>query len=333
MKAVFFAEHGGIDKLTWGDFPTPVPGPGETRVRVKACALNRLDLLLRQGTPGLAVPLPHVLGADVAGTTDDGRRVLIAPGLSCGACPACATGRDHLCDRFDILGQNTNGGYAEFVVVPERNLLPLPETIPFEVAAAFPLVFTTAWHALVSLAGLTRGETALIHAGGSGVGTAAIQIARERGARVMTTVGAPWKKERAIALGAEQAVVRTEEDWATAAARWTEGRGVDVVLDTVGQTTFATNLQCLRKGGRLVACGSTSGREASFDLRSLFGKNITVFGTRLGPRRALEDVFALFKTGRFKPVVDRAFPLDQAAAAQAHLQENKSFGKVVLTIA
>lgn len=331
MKAAFFAEHGGVDKLMWGDFPTPAPGRGETRVRVRACGLNRLDLLLRQGTPGLAVPLPHVLGADVAGETDDGRRVLIAPGLSCGACPACALGRDHLCDRYDILGQTSNGGYAEYVVVPERNLLPLPDSIPFEEAAAFPLAFMTVWHTLVGLAGLTHGESVLVHAGGSGVGTAAIQIARERGARVVTTVGVPWKIERARALGADRVLLRTEENVSEAVAAWTEGRGVDVVLDTVGQATFALDLQCLRKGGRLVACGATSGRETTFDLRALFGKNITVFGARMAPRQALEDVFSLYKSGRLKPVLDRVFPMNQAAMAQTHLQENKNFGKIVLT--
>lgn len=331
MKAVFFTEHGGVDKLVWGDFPTPAPKPGETRIRVKACGINRLDLLLRQGTPGLSVPLPHVVGADVAGVTEDGRRVLVAPGLSCGACPACNAGNDHLCDRYDILGQSANGGYAQFVVVPERNLLPLPDAIPFEEAAAFPLVFMTAWHTLSGLAGLNRGETVLIHAGGSGVGTAAIQIARERGARVMTTVGLPWKKERARALGAEEVVLRTEENLLESVSAWTEGRGVDVVLDTVGRSTFALDLQCLRKGGRLVACGATSGRETTFDLRALFGKNITVFGARMAPRRALEESFSLYKAGRFKPVLDRVFPLSQAAMAQTHLEENKNFGKIVLT--
>jgi NADPH:quinone reductase-like Zn-dependent oxidoreductase len=243
MKAVFFAEHGGVDRLIGGDFPTPVPGPGEIRVRVKACGLNRLDVLLRQGTPGLAVPLPHVLGADVAGVTDDGRRVLVAPGLSCGACPACAAQQDHLCDRYDILGQSANGGYAEFVTVPERNLLSLPDTIPFEEAAAFPLVFMTAWHGLVGLAGLKPGETVLVHAAGSGVGTAAIQIARARGARVLTTVGAPWKKERAAALGAERIVLRTEENLPEAGAgldrrawggrRPRHGRPIDVRAGSV----------------------------------------------------------------------------------------------------
>jgi len=332
MKAVFFAKHGGVDTLVWGDFPTPTPGPGETRVRVKACGLNRLDLLLRQGTPGLSVPLPHVLGADVAGETEDGRRVLVAPGLSCGVCRACESGNDHLCDLYDILGQSSNGGYAEFVKVPERNLLPLPDGIPFEEAAAFPLVFMTAWHTLIGLAALNRGETALIHAAGSGVGVAAIQIAKERGARVITTVGAPWKKEKALALGAERVVLRTEEDLPAAVAEWTGQRGVDVALDTVGQATFETSLLCLRKGGRLIACGSSSGREAKFDLRTLFGKNITVFGARMAPRRALDDVFTLYKSGRLRPVIDRVFPLADAARAQAHLQENKNFGKVVLSV-
>lgn len=332
MKAVTFAEHGGVDKLVWGECPTPTPGPKETRVRVKACGLNRLDLLLRQGTPGLAVPFPHVLGADVAGETEDGRRVLIAPGLSCGDCPACRAGDDHLCDRYDILGQNSNGGYAEFVVVPERNLLPLPDGIPFEDAAAFPLVFMTAWHTLVRLAGVRSGEKVLIHAGGSGVGTAAIQIARERGAWVMTTVGAPWKKARAGALGAEEVVLRTEEDLLESVSRWTGGRGVDVVLDTVGRSTFPVDLHLLRKGGRLVACGATAGRDTTFDLRALFGKNITVFGARMAPRRALDEAFGLFKAGRLKPVLDRVFPLSQAALAQTHLQENKNFGKIVLAV-
>jgi NADPH:quinone reductase-like Zn-dependent oxidoreductase len=333
MNAVYFSRHGGLDVLAFGERPTPVPAPGQVLVRVKACALNRLDVWVRQGLPGVAVTLPHIPGCDVAGLVEGtGEKALVSPGLSCGLCVPCREERDHLCDSFGILGQNTPGGYAEFVAVPAANLFPLPPNASFTDAAAFPLVFLTAWQMLVSNAQITTGETVLVHAGGSGVGTAAIQIAKSRGARVLTTVGSDAKIPKVTALGADKAINYNTSDFVEETRRWTGGRGVDVVLDHVGGSTWEKSLSALARGGRLTTCGATAGRHVSFDLRSLFGGNIRVLGSRLGNRGSLAAALALWREGRLRPVVDSVFPLREAAAAQRRLESRDTFGKVVLTV-
>ncbi len=342
MKAVYFNRHGGTEVLQWGDLPAPTPGANDVIVRVKACALNHLDIWIRMGIPGISVPLPHILGADVSGIIDSvgpnvtgwnpGQKVLVAPGISCGTCPQCLSGNDHLCDKYDILGQQSNGGYAEQVRVPAANLLPFPERLSFEEAASIPLVFLTAWHMLVTNGNIQPDQTVLIHAGGSGLGIAAIQIAKLKGAHVITTVGHPEKGRRAKALGADEVVNYGETDFQQEVLRLTNKRGVDLVVEHIGQDTFEKSLLSIAKGGKLLTCGATSGRQIQFDLRSLFGKNITIHGSRMGKKKGLHDVLEHLKAGRLKPVIDSVYPLKEAAQAHTRMEERMNFGKIVLTV-
>lgn len=343
MKAVFFNRHGGPDVLQWGDVPTPTPGPDDVLIQVKACALNHLDIWVRMGIPGISVPLPHILGADVAGfitsvganvaTWTPGQKVLVAPGISCGLCPHCHADNDHLCDKYDILGQQSNGGYAEYVKVPAANVLPYPDPLTFEEAASIPLVFLTAWHMLVTNGKIQKGQTVLIHAGGSGVGIAAIQIAKLKGAHVITTVGSIEKGKRAKALlGADEVVNYRETDFQQDVLRRTHNRGVDLVVDHIGQETFEKSLSSIAKGGKLLTCGATSGRQIQFDLRALFGKNITIYGSRMGRKKGLNEVLAHVNAGRLKPVIDSVVPLQDAAQAQRRMEERKNFGKIILRV-
>ena len=341
MKAVFFNRHGGPDVLQWGDVPTPTPRPTDAIVKVKACALNHLDIWVRMGIPGITVPLPHILGADVAGVIESvgpdvknwtpGQKVLVAPGISCGTCRHCQTGNDHLCDTYDILGQQSNGGYAEYVKVPAANLLPFPDPLTFEEAASIPLVFLTAWHMLVTNGNIQKGQTVLIHAGGSGVGIAAIQIAKLKGAHVMTTVGSTEKKKRANAL-ADEVILYKETDFQQDVLRRTNNRGVDLVVDHIGQETFEKSLMSLAKGGKLLICGATSGRQIKFDLRALFGRNITIHGSRMGKKTGLQDVLNHVKAGQLKPVIDSVYPLKDAPHAHTRMESRQNFGKIVFSV-
>jgi NADPH:quinone reductase-like Zn-dependent oxidoreductase len=339
MKAVYFKEHGGADKLIYGERPTPHPGPRDVLVRVKACALNHLDIWLRQGIPGLTIPLPHIVGSDVAGIVEKsgaqanasvGSKVMVAPGLSCGECPQCLRGWDHLCPRYDILGQMHAGGYAEYVAVPAENLIPLPENLSFEEAASFPLVFLTAWHMLVTLAKVRAEETVLVQAGGSGVGIAAIQIAKLWGAKVFATAGSDAKAAKAKALGADEVINYSKKDFVHEVREKTEKRGVDVVVEHVGPDTFEKSLLCLARNGRLVTCGATTGRQVQFDLRAFFSRNLTIHGSRMGTRRGLLEAVKFLAQGRLKPVVDKVFPLKKAAEAQTYMEQRRNFGKIVL---
>jgi len=342
MKAVFFKEHGGVDKLIYGNRPTPKPGPGEVLIRVKACALNHLDIWLRRGIPGLSLPLPHILGSDVAGvvqkispdihTVSVGQKVMVAPGLSCGFCPACLSGQDHLCPHFDILGQIHPGGYAQYVTVPAANLIPMPGHLSFIEAATFPLVFLTAWHMVVTLAQIRDGETILVQAGGSGVGTAAIQVAKLWKTRVITTVGSDAKARKAKALGADHVIQYRKKNFLTEVRRLTNKKGVDVVVEHVGPATFEKSFLCLANNGRMTVCGATTGAAIQLPLRSLFSRNIKIFGCRMGTRRGLVEAVSQLAAHQLKPIVDRVFPLRKAAAAHTHMEERKNFGKIVLSV-
>jgi NADPH:quinone reductase-like Zn-dependent oxidoreductase len=342
MKAIFYKQHGGAEKLQYGDRPVPVPKPGEVLVRLKAAALNHLDIWVRNGLPGLTVPMPHIPGSDGAGVVektakdvkgvDVGARVMLAPGVSCGKCDACESGEDQLCPHFDILGQARDGTYAEYVAVPAENLVPIPEGIDFVQAAAFPLVFLTAWRMVVSLAQVRSGETVLVHAGGSGVGTAAIQVAKLWGAEVFTTVGDDAKTARVKALGADHVINYQKKDFLHEVRQLTDKRGVDVVVEHVGPAVFEKSLLALARGGRLVTCGATTGRQAPLDLRLFYSRHLRVIGTRLGPKRDLLEAARFFAAGKLKPVLDRTFPLRLAAQAQAHMESRKLVGKIVLEI-
>jgi NADPH:quinone reductase-like Zn-dependent oxidoreductase len=339
MKAARFHAHGDPSVLRYEDAPDPVPAPGRAIVRVRACALNHLDLWERRGLDRVRLPLPHISGSDVSGEVADagggavpaGTRVMLQPGLRCGACPACRAGRDNLCPSYDVLGLMSDGGYAELVSVPVDSLIPIPDHIGFVEAAAFPLTFLTAWHMLVTLATVQAGDTVLVLAGGSGVGQAAIQIARHFGARVLATAG-PAKLDRTRALGAEQVFDHYAGDYSQQVKALTRGRGADIVVEHVGQSTWDRSVRSLARGGRLVTCGATTGFKAQLDLRHLFARQLQFLGSYMGEHRELLAAAPLFFEGRLGPVIDEVFPLAEAAAAHERLEAGRQFGKIVLAV-
>jgi NADPH:quinone reductase-like Zn-dependent oxidoreductase len=305
---------------------------------VRACALNHLDLWQRRGMERVQIPFPHISGADVAGEVISapdgqfapGRRVMLQPGLSCARCAACLDGRDNECASYDVLGYRSDGGYAEMVKVPIQNLIAIPDSIGFVEAAAFPLVFLTAWHMLITRAGLRAGEDVLVLGAGSGVGQAAIQIAWRHGARVFATAGTDEKLTRARALGAYDVINHTTEDVTAKVRAFTGGRGVDVVVEHVGIATWERSLKSLARGGRLVTCGATTGHDARLDLRVLFARQISLLGSYMGRKGELLRAAQFFFAGELRPVVDTTFPLAEAAEAQRRLETREQFGKIVL---
>lgn len=323
--------------------PPPAVGPTDVLVRVRAAALNHLDVWIRKGLPRLAVTFPHIPGADVAGVVAEagdavrairvGDEVVVAPGISCGVCASCLAGEDNLCRDYSILGEHRHGGYAEFVAVPEANILPKPPQLSFEEAAAVPLVFLTAWNMLVTNGRLRFGDEVLVWGAGSGVGSAAIQIAGLFSARVIAVAGAAWKLEKARALGAAAGIDHREQDVLEEVRRLTGRRGVDVVFDHVGAATWQTSLKSLARGGRLVTCGATSGPEAVTDIRYIYGRRLSIHGTWMGTKGELYEVMRLVRAGRLRPVVHQVFPLDAAAEAQQMMERSEHFGKLVLRVA
>jgi len=322
------------------DVPDPVVGADEVLVRVRAVALNHLDLWVRGGLPGLKLPLPHILGSDVAGevaATGDwvkdlevGERVVVNPGRSCGECEACQAGEDSLCREYMILGEHLPGGYAQLVAVPERGVIRLPPDFPYEEAAAAPLAFMTAWRMLVTRAAVKPGEDVLILGAGSGVSTAAIQIAKLAGCTVYVTSGSAEKLQKARALGADVLINHKEMEIDKAVWELTGKRGVDVVVDHVGPATIAKSVRSLRRGGRLLLCGATSGPTAEMDLRYLFWRQISILGSTMSSQREFEQVMRLVFMRKLRPVVDRVLPLEKAREAHEHLERGDQFGKVVL---
>jgi NADPH:quinone reductase-like Zn-dependent oxidoreductase len=337
MKAVRFHEHGGPEVLRYETAPDPKGGAGRAIVRVRACALNHLDLWERKGIERVTLPLPHISGSDVSGEVVEsaslpaGTRVMLQPGLRCGVCAACRAGRDNHCIHYDVLGLKSDGGYAELVGIPEENLVPIPDGIDFIEAAAFPLVFLTAWHMLVDRAALVEGETVLVLAGASGVGQAAIQIARHFGARVLAT-SAPAKAARCRELGAEEVFDHYSGDFARDVRQATGGRGADVVIEHVGEATWDRSVRALAGGGRLVTCGATTGPHAAINLRHLFARQLSLLGSYMGTFADLRHAAELFFAGVLRPVVDEVLPLAKAADAQRRLEEKQQFGKIVLKI-
>ena len=338
MKAVRFHAHGGPEVLRYEDAPDPRPAPGEALVRVGAVALNHLDVWQRRGIERVSIPFPHISGAEVAGTVVEapagtmapGQRVMLQPGVACGQCTCCLEGRDNECPRYDVLGYQSDGGYAELVRIPLQNLIALPDAIGFVEAAAFPLTFLTAWHMLITRARLQAGETVLVLAAGSGVGQAAIQIARLHGARVIATAGTEDKLGRARTLGAFEAVNHSTEDVPAFVKRVTGGRGVDVVVEHVGTATWDASVRSLTRGGRLVTCGATTGHDARIDLRFLFARQLSLLGSYMGRKGELIRAAGLFFRGELMPVVDRTYPLAEAAEAHRRLESRAAFGKIVL---
>jgi NADPH:quinone reductase-like Zn-dependent oxidoreductase len=342
MKAIVFHQHDGPEVLKYTDAPEPKLRPSDVLVRVKACALNHLDIWVRRGIPNVPIPLPHIPGSDVAGeianmgadvtTVRVGQKVVLAPGVTCGKCAACISGQDNRCRQFTNLGYMIDGGCAEFVCVPEVNCLPYPENLSFEEAASIPLVFQTAWHMLLARAELQPGEDVLVLGAGSGVGSAAIQIAKFFGARVLATAGTDEKLEKAKQLGADHLINHKTQKIRDEVRRITGKRGVDVVFEHVGIATWDDSFASLAPGGRLVTCGATTGYDAKIDLRFLFSRQLSVLGSYMGTKSELHSVMRLVATGRFKPTVDRIFPLAEAAAAHAYLESGSQFGKVVLAV-
>lgn len=341
MRAVGFTRHGGPEVLEVLELPKPEPKAREVRVRVKAVALNHLDVWVRKGWQGLKLQLPHLLGSDIAGVVDAvggevvdleaGAEVCVNPGVSCGVCERCLKGDDNLCRQYTILGEHIRGGYAEFVCVPRQNILPKPKRLSFEEAACLPLTFLTAWTMLVRRAQLQPGETVLIHAAGSGVGTAGIQIAKLLGAKVIATASTAEKLERARSLGADQVINYVTHDFVDEVKKLTNKKLVDVVFEHVGASTWDKSIACLPYGGRLVTCGATTGGDVKLDLRVLFYKRISLLGSTMGSKGDLFRILQLVDEGRFVPVLDRVLPLEKAAEAHQLLSERKSFGNVVLT--
>lgn len=342
MRALVIREHGGPEVLRFEDRPEPSPGPREVRVRVRAVGLNHLDVWVRKGVPGHTFPLPIVPGCDVAGTVDAlgpgaagvavGAEVVLGPGVSCGRCAHCRSAEEPLCRHYGILGETRDGGCQELIVVPDTNVFEKPAGLDLTLAASTPLTFLTAWHMLATRARVVPGEQVLVQAAGSGVSTAAIQIARLLGARVMATAGSEAKCVKARELGAEEAVNYREADFQDAVRRWTGKRGVDVVLDHVGADTFDRSIRSLAKGGRYVTCGATSGFEMKTDFRLVYFKSLSILGSTMGSSYELARVLEHLGAGRLRPIVDAVMPFDRAAEAHRRMEARELFGKIVLVL-
>ena len=340
MKAAYLTGHGGVEVVTYGDRPDPVAREGEVIVRVRACGLNHLDLWVRRGLPFLKVAFPFILGVDIAGEVAGvgpgtaappmGTRVAVNPGVGCSRCQRCLSGWDNLCASYRLLGEHLPGGYAELVAVPAQNLVPLSDATSWEIAACLPVTFTTAWNMIFDQAKLEPGEWILIHAGGSGVGTAAIQLARMVGATIITTAGSDEKVDKAKALGAHHGINYKTQDFLREVRRITDKRGVDVVFEHIGEDVWERSLLCLATGGRLVTCGATSGYQPKTNLRHIFFRNLQILGASTGSKALLFQIAQLVGEGKLAPVVDRALPLGEARKAQELLEQRQHFGKLVL---
>lgn len=338
MKAVRIHQHGGPEVLRYENVPTPEISKDDVLIRVKACALNYLDLWARRGIPGITLPL--IPGCDVAGLIEEmgqdvegwskGDRVVINPGVSCDDCEYCKQGEDPLCNTYHIIGEHVDGGYAEFAKVPARNLMRIPEGFSFEEAAAAPLVFQTAWRALISRAHLRPGEDVLILGAAGGVGTACVQIAKLAGARVFAIASTDEKLKKLKELGADVLINHTESDFGKEVWRLTNKRGVDIVIDSIGEATWQKSLRSLARNGRLVTFGATTGPMPPTDIRLLFWRQLKIIGTTMGNRKEVADVMKLIWERRLRPVVDQVFPLQEAAKAQQMMENREQFGKLIL---
>lgn len=341
MKALCFYEHGELDVLRYDDVPDPEPGPGQVLVRVRACALNHLDIWVRRGWPGLKLQMPHWCGADIAGEIaalgpgvsgwEVGQRVVVDPGVSTTVDEYTRRGEDSVSPGYVIFGEQIRGGQAEYVVVPAENLMPIPEGWDFPQAAAPLLVSLTAWRMLIHRARLRAGESVLIIGAGGGVNSMAIQIAKLAGATVYALTSTEEKMARAKELGADVVLNYKEDpDWPKTLYRLTDRRGVDVVVDNVGRATLMQSMRVVARGGRIVIVGNTSGPEAQIDIRYIFGKQISIIGSTMGSHQDFRDVMALVWAGKLKPVVDRVMPLSEGKRAFELMERGEQFGKIVL---
>lgn len=342
MKAILFHTHGGPEVLQYTDFPDPQPKPGEALVRLRAAALNRVDIFVRNGWPGLKLEYPHIPGADGAGEVialgegasglQVGDQVVINANLGCGECEACKSGRDNLCRNWHLLGETTRGTYCEFISLPVRQLYKIPNGFDHHKAAASALVYQTAWHSMVSRGEVKAGETVAVIGAGGGVNSASIQIAKYLGARVIVIGSNAQKLEQAQAIGADVLIDRSkEEDWSKALFLATEKRGVDVVVDNVG-TTFPMSLRSLKKGGRLLTVGNSGAPRFEIDNRFIFGKHLSILGSTMSTLAEFREVMDLVFTGKLQPILDKTSPLKDAASAQERLWRGDNFGKITLNI-
>lgn len=341
MKAAIFRQHGGPEVIEIADLPRPEAKPGEILIAVSAAAMNHLDLWGRRGLPGLEFEFPHIGGSDMAGIIAElgpgvtglevGTRVLVNPSLWCGDCEWCAKGEESLCDSYRIIGEHTNGGFAEYAVVPARNALPIPDDLSFEEAAAVPLVYQTAWRGLISRGGLSAGETVLITGASGGVSTAAIQIAKQRGAHVFAVTSGAEKAHRVKELGADVVVDRLESDFAKQVREATDKRGVDLAFDSVGEAIWPDIIRALARDGRLVTYGATTGAKGQADIRITFWKQLRIIGSTMSNRAEFEEVMSLVFQRQLRPVIDVVWRLDRAREAHVRLEAGQQFGKIVLT--
>ncbi len=342
MRAAVIQANGGVEQLNLADIPAPNPGPGEVLLKVHAAALNHLDIWVRKGRPGVTLNFPHVLGSDAAGTIAAlgdgvtgvaiGDEVVLDPGLSCGACEACLRGEQSECATYTILGMGRPGTFAEYVVVPAKNLLPKPAHLSWEEAAALPLAYATAWRMLFTRANLGAGEKLLIHGIGGGVALAALQLARAAGAEVIVTSSSQDKLDRAKALGAQHAELYGGGDLAKRILAHTGGRGVDVVLDAVGAATWPINIEATRKGARIVHCGVTTGAAVEANISAIYWKQLSILGSTMASHEDFRRLLTAVSATGLKPVIDHVFPLAEAQAAQRRMEEGGQFGKIVLKI-
>ena len=343
MKAVRIHEHGGVDKLRYEEVKNPeLASPTDAVVKLKAAGLNHIDIWNRRGLTGMDITLPHILGADGAGVVTEvgaevksvkpGDAVCFYPPAGCGECEFCRTDRDFMCIRLRVLGERESGTYAEYVRLPARNCFPIPSGLSFEEAAAFPLVYVTVWRMLITNADLKPGEHVLILGIGGGVASAALQIAAHMGAHIIVTSSSDEKLELARLRGAHEGINYRQHDFTKEARRLTGKRGVDVVVDCVGGASWIQSLSALAKGGRLVTCGATAGGDPKTDLVRIFWNNLKILGSTMGSREEFRQVLRFMETSQTKPIVDRVFPLNEAAAAQRRLEEGRQFGKVVLHV-
>jgi NADPH:quinone reductase-like Zn-dependent oxidoreductase len=340
MKAVRFHQHGGLEVLKYEDAPVPEIRDNEVLVKVRACALNHLDLWLRMGVRAWQLPMPHIVGSDISGDVVEvgslatrvkvGDRVLLCPGISCGHCEACFKGLDSACRNYTLFGVMVDGGYAEFVRSPEVNVVPISDEMSFDEAAAVPLVFITAWHMLMTRAQLKPGEEVLVIGAGSGVGSAAIQIAKLVGARVIAVAGTDAKLEKARALGADEGINHAKQSIANEVKRLTAKRGVDVVVEHVGAAVWEACFESLATYGRLVTCGTTTGADLKIQGQALYGRQRTILGSYMGGKGELMDALKFIAAGKLKPVMDSSFALKDAAAAQKKMESRDFFGKILL---
>ena len=338
MKAVFFTRHGGNEVLEYGERPEPEPRAGEVRVAIRAAAMNRLDIFVRDGIPG--VPLPQIPGADGAGVVDAvgegvegfsvGERVLVQPGLYCNACEFCRSGEQSLCVTFRIVGEHVPGTFAEKVVVPARNVFSAPERLSFEQAAAFPLVYQTAWRMVVTRGDVRPGQTVLIHGGGGGAAGAVLEIARLAGARVFATTSGEEKARRLSEAGAEVVLDYRKQDVAKEIRNLTGKRGVDVVIDSVGEKTWMTSLKCAANGGRIVTCGATTGPNPTEEIRLIFWKQLSILGSTMANEREFRAMLSAVEAGHLTPRIDSTFAFSRAKESYEHLEKGDHHGKIVL---